>query len=127
MAISQDREANLKSKCSVVTADGEKIHAMIKENLDYFKATEDSDDWRAYIEYLDDLVVDGFFECVSCSLKYLMENTDKGKTSDVAAPLMEAKLELQVHRLVGSLSGKYIVSQARPYETYWCLILYLDS
>lgn len=78
-----------------MTADGEKIHTMIKENLNYFKATEDSADWRAYIEYLDDLVVDGFFECVSCSLKYLMENMDKGKSSDVAAPLMEAKFELQ--------------------------------
>ena len=93
---SQDREANLKSRCAVVAADGEKIHAMIKQNLDYFKATEDSDHWRAYIEYLDDLVVDGFFECVSCSLKYLMENMDKAKSSDTAAPLMEAKFELQV-------------------------------
>ena len=88
--LSQDREANLKSRCTVVTADGEKIHAMIKENLDYFKAIEDSDDWRAYIEYLDDLVVDSFFECASCSLKYLMESMKD------SAPLMEAKLELQV-------------------------------
>lgn len=80
----------------MVKADGEKIHLMVKENLDYFKATEDSEHWRHYIEYLDDLVVDGFFECVACSLRYLMENMDKGKTSKEAAPLMEAKFELHV-------------------------------
>lgn len=77
-------------------ADSEKIHSLVKENLEHFKATEDSDDWRNYIEYLDDLVVDGFFNCVECSFKYLLENMDKGKSSDNTPPLMEAKLELQV-------------------------------
>ncbi len=90
----QDREANLKSRYSAVKADGEKIHAMVQENLDYFKATEDSEDWRRYVDYLDDLVLDGFFDCVECSLKYLLENMDKKKST---APLMEAKFELQVN------------------------------
>jgi dynein heavy chain len=92
----QEREASLKSKCAAVQKDGEKIHAMIKENLDYFEATEDSENWRHYTEYLDDLVVDGFFECVACSLRYLMENMDKARSTEEAAPLMEAKFELQV-------------------------------
>lgn len=87
----------MKSKYAAVKADGEKIHSLVKENLDYFKATEDSEDWIHYIEYLDDLVVDGFFECVACSLRHLMENMDPNKkTSAEASPLMEAKFELQV-------------------------------
>ena len=77
-------------------ADGEKIHSLIKENLDHFKAEEDSEDWKNYVNYLDDLVVDGLYECVSCSLKYFLENMDKEKSSEEAPPLMEAKFELQV-------------------------------
>lgn len=62
--------------------------------MDYFKAEEDSDHWRSYIEYLDDVVLDGLFECVRCSLSYLLENTEKEKED--MPPLMEAKFELQV-------------------------------
>lgn len=79
-----------------MTTDGEKIHTLVKENLEYFKAEKDSEDWKKYIEYLDDLVLDGFFECVCCSLKYLMENMDKEKSSTDMPPLLEAKFELQV-------------------------------
>ena len=93
----QDREASLKLRCAGVKADGEKIHSLIKENLDYFQASEDSEDWRHYIEYVDDIVVDGFFECVACSLHYLLANMDKDKS---ALPFMEAKLELQVKELM---------------------------
>lgn len=81
-------------------ADGEKLHSLVKQNLEYFKAEEDSEDWRKYIEYLDDLVLDGFFDCVECSLKYLMENMDKSKDSADTPPLLEAKFELQVSNLV---------------------------
>ena len=92
----QDREANLKSRYASVKADGEKIHTLVKENLEYFKAEEESEDWKKYIEYLDDLLLDGFFECVVCSLSYLMENMDKEKSNEEARPLLEAKFELQV-------------------------------
>ena len=74
-------------------ADAEKIHVLVKENLDYFQAEEDSDHWRSYLDYLDDVVLDGLFECVQCSLQYLKENTDQEKDMP---PLMMAKLELQV-------------------------------
>ena len=74
-------------------ADAEKIHVLVKENLDYFQAEEESDHWRHYVEYLDEVVLDGLFDCVQCSLKYLMENTDKEKEMP---PLMISKLELQV-------------------------------
>ena len=67
---------------------------LVQENLDYFQAEEESQHWRNYIDYLDDVVLDGLFECVQCSLLYLKENTDKDKEMP---PLMFAKLELQVN------------------------------
>ena len=65
------------------------------QNLDYFKAKAESDVWEKYLDYLDDIVVDGLFNCVHCSLQYLLENTDKTVTT--MTPLLEVKLELQVN------------------------------
>lgn len=89
----------MKNRYAAVKADGEKIHAMVKENLEYFKATEDSEDWRRYVDYLDDLVLDGFFSCVECSLRYLLENMDKVKATP---PLLMAKFELEVNNMAGA-------------------------
>ena len=92
-SILQDREAHREAQYKFIKADAEKIHALVQENLNYFQAEEDSQHWRNYVDYLDDVVLDGLFECVQCSLLYLKENTDKEREMP---PLMMAKLELQV-------------------------------
>lgn len=94
----QDRESHLKTRQSAVQADGEKIHSLIKENMEYLSAMEDSEDWKRYVDYLDDLVLDGLFECIQCSLQYLKENMDKEADADQMPPLLEAKFELQVKK-----------------------------
>lgn len=90
----QGRETHCEAQYKRVKVDAEKIHVLVKENLDYFQAEEDSDNWRRYVDHLDDIVLDGLFECIQCSLRYLMENTDKEK--DVP-PLLMAKMELLVY------------------------------
>ena len=62
-----------------------------------FKSDESSLDWKAYVEYLDEMVVEGFFNCISCSLNYLLENTD---AKNNVYPLFEARLELQAPDMV---------------------------
>ena len=54
--------------------------------------------WQCYIEYLDELVLDGLFTCVLQSLHYLLGNTEKERTD--APPLLEVKLELQAPDMV---------------------------
>ena len=68
------------------------------QNLDYFHAKEGSEVWERYLDYVDEIVVDGLFNCIQCSLRYLMENTDKTVTG--MTPLLEVKLELQVRVFV---------------------------
>ena len=69
----------------------------MQNNLELLKADASSDIWRAYVDYLDDMVLDGFFNCIHCSLNYLLENTDpKHNTTG----LFEAKLELQQPEMV---------------------------
>ena len=62
------------------------------------QAEEDSDVWKNYIEYLDELVLDGLFNCIQCSLQYLSDNTDKENSE--MPPLLECKLELQAPDMV---------------------------
>ena len=62
------------------------------------QATVDSPTWRLYIEYLDDIVLEGLFNCINCSLQYLMRNTDKNQ-GELPALLM-CKMELQAPEIV---------------------------
>ena len=66
---------------------------LCQQNLDLLNADEESDVWKAYVDYVDEIVVDGFFNTIMCSLKFMLENTDAKSTTE---PLYEAVLELQV-------------------------------
>ena len=55
-----------------------------KENLGLFKATEGSAAWSRYIEYVDELVLDGLFNAVHCSLAFLLIHTDSVKVAEGA-------------------------------------------
>ena len=78
---------------------------IVKTNLELFKATEDSDHWRNYLDYIDDMILDGFFNAVQCSLAYLLENTESA-VPDIL-PLMGARLELAIPDMVFVPSLEY--------------------
>ncbi|XP_050175592.1 dynein axonemal heavy chain 9-like [Myiozetetes cayanensis] len=46
-----------------------------QENQSLLLADPASDSWKAYVDYVDEIVLDGFFTAIECSLKYLLENT----------------------------------------------------
>ena len=78
------------------------VYILYQQNMEYFKAEDGSKMWHSYIEYLDDIVLDGFFNYAHCSLQYFLENTDKENTG--MPPLLEARLELQIPEIVFSPS-----------------------
>jgi len=61
--------------------------------LELLQVQEDSEMWMAYVDYVDEMVVDGLFTTIQCSLKFLLDNTSP-RTEP--ASLFEAVLELQV-------------------------------
>ena len=101
----EDRDARIQARYALIGAAGEQIHALVGENLKLFRADETSGTWRSYIEYIDELILDGFFNAIHCSLAFLLENTDSTKPG--LAPLLEAKLELQIPELVFQPSLDY--------------------
>eukprot|EP00731_Ephydatia_muelleri_P012058 Em0006g952a len=86
-----------------VRQDGQKITELVAENLQHFQAEPGSAVWENYLDYLDDLVVDGLYNCINCSLLYLQQNMDKGVPS--LLPLLEAKLELQAPEDIFNLAA----------------------
>ena len=66
---------------------------MCQQNQEFFKADPSTDMWKAYVDYVDEMIVDGFFNTIHCSLQYMLNNTDVKLNPN---PLYEARLELQV-------------------------------
>lgn len=77
----------------IITTD----NLFLQSNSEFFKADVNTDMWKAYVDYVDEMVVDGFFNTIHCSIKFLLDNTDPKIEVD---PLFEAQLELQVPEMV---------------------------
>ncbi|NXI37002.1 DYH9 protein, partial [Galbula dea] len=93
----EDCQDQLERRYSLVRESGQRIHLLLKENQSLLLADPASDIWKAYVDYLDEIVLDGFFTAIECSLKYLLENTDPKAG---LAPLFEVQLDLVVPDLV---------------------------
>lgn len=56
-------------------AEFEGVFVFFQENQSLLTADPASDVWKAYVDYVDEIILDGFFTAIECSLKYLLENT----------------------------------------------------
>ncbi|XP_030610318.1 dynein axonemal heavy chain 9 isoform X3 [Archocentrus centrarchus] len=93
----EDRTERLDRFYSLIRSSGEKVHFLLKCNQALFRAEPSCEEWKAYVEYIDDMIVDGFFSSIECSLKFFLDNTDQRA---VVAPLFEAQLDLRVPDMV---------------------------
>ncbi|XP_051927996.1 dynein heavy chain 9, axonemal [Hippocampus zosterae] len=92
-----DRAERLDRFYCTIRSSGDQIHFLMKRNLELFLSDPSSDEWKAYEDYIDDMVIDGFYHCIECSLKFFLDNTDE---KNVTVPLFEAQLILEVHDMV---------------------------
>ncbi|XP_003791133.1 dynein heavy chain 9, axonemal [Otolemur garnettii] len=92
-----DQHDRMEKYYHLIKESGLKIHALVQENLGLFSADPTSNMWKTYVEYIDDMLLDGFFLAIEFSLKYLLENTEckAGLT-----PIFEAQLCLAIPELV---------------------------
>ncbi|NWQ82098.1 DYH9 protein, partial [Columbina picui] len=93
----EDCQDRLEKHYSLVRESGQRIHLLLKENQSLLLADPTSDIWKAYVDYVDEIVLDGFFTAIECSLKYLLENTDPKAG---LAPLFEVQLDLVLPDLI---------------------------
>ncbi|KAL8567586.1 hypothetical protein ACOMHN_054399 [Nucella lapillus] len=109
-----DREDRCNKRYNEIKLAGEKIHAFIKHNVELFRADEEMDIWKIYIDYVDEFLVDGFINTIQCSLNYFLDNTAIDMSPE---PLFKAKMELHVPEIV------FIPSmEMRAVDSFYALI-----
>ncbi|XP_056325895.1 dynein heavy chain 9, axonemal [Danio aesculapii] len=93
----EERSERVERTYSHIRSSGARIHLLLQENLHLFKADPSSPQWKIYVDYVDEMVIDGFFNAIESTLRFFMENTDADAGLE---PLLEAQLRLQVPDLV---------------------------
>lgn len=70
---------------------------MLQENKSLYTAEDDSEAWKQYVEYVDKMVVEGFFNAVTYSLEFFVNNMEGSVRQ---APLLEAQMILSASEIV---------------------------
>ncbi|XP_048655651.1 dynein axonemal heavy chain 11 isoform X1 [Marmota marmota marmota] len=73
----EDKGDLFAKKYKLIQEDGCKIHNLVEENRKLFKVDPSLDTWKIYVEFIDDMVVEGFFQAIMCDLDFFLTNTEK--------------------------------------------------
>ncbi|XP_074510014.1 dynein axonemal heavy chain 11 [Sebastes fasciatus] len=93
----EDRGDRVNKKYSSMKKDGDSIHKLVQENVVLFHADPASEAWQSYLEYVDEMVVEGLFSHISHSLQFFADNMESWPSQ---APLFEAQLMLSSSGMV---------------------------
>ncbi|CAB1116950.1 unnamed protein product [Ectocarpus sp. CCAP 1310/34] len=61
------------SRYAEIKEGGKEIHNMLKENNKVLKCSNASPDWRGYVDFVNNVVVDGLSRVICASLEYLLD------------------------------------------------------
>ena len=90
-----EKDKQMNGAVESIRLGGERFHTLINDNLALLKADPDSAIWHNYVEYVDQMVLDGLFNTIHGSFSYLLDNTDiKPIDESQARPLVEGKMTL---------------------------------
>lgn len=85
----------VKDRYSAIKEVGKSIHAMVKDANKMLRVSNASADWRAYVDFVNNVVVDGLSFIIQTSLQYLLEQLDPSINSkEDKYPMLEIKLDL---------------------------------
>uniref|UniRef100_A0A2K6TF76 Dynein axonemal heavy chain 11 n=1 Tax=Saimiri boliviensis boliviensis TaxID=39432 RepID=A0A2K6TF76_SAIBB len=87
----EDKGDLFTKKYKLIQEDGHKIHSLVEENRKLFKADPSLDTWKIYVEFIDDIVVEGFFQAIMHDLDFFLKNTEKQLKP---APFFQAQMIL---------------------------------
>ena len=117
LLVVSDLEERLNKRYKEIRDAGDRIHQLLEENRKFLQVepndTSLADYWKAYVEYIDEMVTDGFYAIVQCDLDFFRQETDRKNTPD---PLFQITLEVQVtYRLLSSnVSHPRLFSSSHP-------------
>ncbi|KAK1334847.1 hypothetical protein QTO34_004418 [Cnephaeus nilssonii] len=87
----EDKGDLFSKKYKLIQEDGCRIHSLVEENRKLLKANPSLDTWKIYVEFIDDIVVEGFFQAIMHDLDFFLMNTEKQLKP---APFFQAQMIL---------------------------------
>ncbi|XP_055083623.1 dynein axonemal heavy chain 11 isoform X2 [Periophthalmus magnuspinnatus] len=97
----EERAEHVRRMNSSVKKEAELIHQLVQENQAFFSADPASSEWELYLEYVDEMVIEGLFSYIRRSLQFFVDNME---TRPHHPPLFEAQLLLRGSELTFSPS-----------------------
>ncbi|KAA6419077.1 MAG: flagellar outer dynein arm heavy chain beta [Trebouxia sp. A1-2] len=93
---------DVSSKChSLISDGGKEITKLLSSSNRTLKVSKGAPAWKAYVDYIGDIVIDGLVECIIASVHRLTSQVDpENMAKHEIAPLLEIQLELIVPDIV---------------------------
>ncbi|DBB00313.1 TPA: Dynein beta chain, flagellar outer arm [Trebouxia sp. C0004] len=93
---------DVSSKChSLISDGGKEITKLLSSSNRTLKVSKGAPAWKAYVDYIGDVVIDGLVECIIASVHRLTSQVDpENMAKHEIAPLLEIQLELIVPDIV---------------------------
>jgi dynein heavy chain len=73
-----------KEKYGKIKDGGKAIHKFVKASNKAVKVSQASPDWKSYVDFVNDVVVDGLAQATICSLGFVVENLELKPLGDVS-------------------------------------------
>ena len=90
-----------KQRYAVVAENGKTVHKLLKDTIRKLKVSAGLPDWKAYVDFVNNIVVGGLVEVAKVSLEYLNEQLDPDTiVKDDKMPMLELDLELYGKQVV---------------------------
>ena len=92
----EEHKAHLGARYAEITAEGKEVHKLLLKSNQVLKISKGAPTWRAYVEFINDIVIDGLARTVAFSLETLNSQIDPAQMAkEEAAPFLEVQLELE--------------------------------
>merc|ERR1719359_1865824 len=84
-----------------MTEGGKEIQRFVKDSSESLKVSKVAPTWKAYVDFVNNMVIEGFVSAIAVSLQYLCEILDPLIIArHEMLPLFDVKIELQDQKIV---------------------------
>ncbi|CAE7211087.1 ODA4 [Symbiodinium pilosum] len=92
----QNHKARVGVRLMNMTDGGKEIHRYVKDSSESLKISKSAGTWKAYVDFVNNVVIEGFVSAIAVSLQYLCEILDPLIIArHEMLPLFDVKIELQ--------------------------------
>ena len=78
----EEHQAYLAARYAEISEGGKEIHKLLLASNRVLKVSKGAPTWRAYVEFINDIVIDGLARTVAKSLQYLNEQLDPAEIAN---------------------------------------------